>query len=67
MTLSSLKFPEIIFLNEIRRPVSSLLNIDKYQPPITKIRSQNTGGGVALWVRKGIKVIKSDNVKVQPH
>ena len=62
MTISSLKFPHIIFLNEIRRPVSSLLNIDEYQPPFTKTRSQNTGGGIALWVRKGIKVIKSDNL-----
>ena len=62
LTLSSLQFPEIVFLNEIRRPVTSLLNIDKYQPPLTKIRNHNTGGGIALWVKSGIRIIKTDNL-----
>ena len=51
LTLGSLNFPEIITLNELRRPTYSILNLPKYHPPITKLRKKSNGGGVAIWIK----------------
>ena len=61
-TIKDLKYPEIIGLSELWNPPENLLDFNLYQKPIVKLRGNRSGGGVALFVRSGIRILKRDTL-----
>ena len=62
-TIKDLNYPSIIALSELWKPPESLLDFNLYQKPIIKLRNKKSGGGVGLWVKKDIKILKKDNLE----
>ena len=45
--------PEIIAFCEVWQPLDTILNMEKYHPPIFKLRPKNQrGGGICLWLKR---------------
>ena len=62
IVLKSLKFPEVIALSEVWQPYDEILCLENYHPPIVKLRSNNKAGGIAMWIKKHIKILKIDQL-----
>ena len=60
-TVRDLHHPQILALSELWSPPETLLNLDLYQKPLIKLR-KSTGGGVGIWVKRGIQILKKDNL-----
>ena len=58
LTLKSLNYPNVLCLNELRQPTSTILDLPNYHPPIIKLRTNSNGGGVAIWIAKHFKILK---------
>ena len=48
------KKPDCIMCQEIYKPKGTFL-LDDYQPPILRSREKSNGGGVCIWIKKGLK------------
>ena len=62
LSLKNLNYPEVLALSELWQPPHSLLTLQTYQNPLFKLRSNKSGGGIAIWVKKGIKILHTDNL-----
>ena len=55
--------PDVIAFCEVWQPLDTILNMEKYHPPIFKLRPKNQrGGGICLWLKKHITILKIDQL-----
>ena len=61
--IKDLKYPPVLTMCELWKPLESVLHIKNYQQPIFNLRNNKNGGGVGIWVKKGFKILKKDYLK----